>query len=86
MKEPLSKERRAELERSLRDFCADELEHELGELGAARLVDFFLAALGPALYNQGVHDAVEFVQEKLMDLEGELHLPEDPDPRRSEGA
>jgi uncharacterized protein (DUF2164 family) len=37
-----------------------------------------VAALGPAVYNQGVRDACASLQEKLSDLEGEIYEPERP--------
>jgi uncharacterized protein (DUF2164 family) len=29
--------------------------------------------LGPPIYNQGVHDATGFMQQKLADIEGEVY-------------
>jgi uncharacterized protein (DUF2164 family) len=35
-------------------------------------VDFFVRQLGPPVYNQGVRDAVGYIQDKLGDIEGEI--------------
>jgi uncharacterized protein (DUF2164 family) len=32
--------------------------------------------LGPPVYNQAIRDAHAFVQDKLLDLEGEFYEPE----------
>jgi uncharacterized protein (DUF2164 family) len=74
----LSKERRAELVERLQGFFAEQLDQELGELGAQLLLELFLQELGPIVYNQGVRDAHDFVADKLMDLEGELRHDEGP--------
>ncbi len=33
--------------------------------------------LGPPVYNQAIRDAHGFIQDKLIDLEGELYEPEE---------
>ena len=38
--------------------------------------DEYMPELGPQVYNQGVHDACAFMQEKLGDLEGDVYEPE----------
>lgn len=48
----------------------------LSDFRAEGLLDFFLKQLGPALYNQGVGDAVQAMQAKLVDLDGEVFEPE----------
>jgi uncharacterized protein (DUF2164 family) len=73
MKVRLSAERRAALLAALTDYYAGEFDDELSAFRAERLLDFFLRALGPAVYNQGVRDAAAFVQSKLADIEGEVY-------------
>ena len=72
----LSDERRAELLSAVRAFFLEEFDEDLSAFRAESLLDFFLGAVGPAAYNQGVQDARKFVQEKLDDLEGEVYEPE----------
>ena len=68
------------LKRDLRPFCPkkylDEFDEDLSDFRATALLDFFVAQLGPAVYNQGVRDACAALQEKLIDLEGEVYEPD----------
>ncbi len=78
MRTQLSDDRRVALIRSLNRYFEDNFDEPLSEFRAAGLLDFFIAELGPAVYNQGVHDAHDFMQTKLMDLEGEVYETEPP--------
>lgn len=48
----------------------------MGELKADLILDFFVRELGPQIYNQAVEDAHAFIQDKLIDLEPTLCVPE----------
>lgn len=61
---------------SLRRFADEELEVELGTLGAGWLLDFVLAELGPFAYNAGVRDARDRIEAVTQDLDVELHRAE----------
>ena len=74
----LSDERRAQMLRSLRQFFANELDHDFGELAAERILDFFARELGAPVYNQAIQDARAFLQARLDDLEGEFYEPDEP--------
>jgi uncharacterized protein (DUF2164 family) len=74
----LSDERRATMVRSLQRFFEDELDREISGFQAKRLLDFFVRELGAPVYNQAVQDARAFLQDKLVDLEGEFYEPEEP--------
>ena len=78
MRIKLSPERLAQLAFEVRRFARGELERELSEFQAERLVDFFVRRLGAPVYNQAIQDARGFLQDKLGDLEGELYEPEEP--------
>lgn len=77
MRISLSEERRAQLIASTRAFFAEELDRELSEFQAERLLTFFVRHLGPPVYNQAIQDARGFFQDKLDDLDGEFHEPEE---------
>ena len=82
----LSEQRRRDLLAAIRAFYRERFDLDIGDLKARFLLEFFLAALGPPVYNQGVRDATSFVQDKLLDLEGEIHEPElAPDAFRGKG-
>jgi uncharacterized protein (DUF2164 family) len=69
----LSSERRASLLEALQHHFEDEFDEPLSTFRAEGLIDFFLRQLGPPVYNQGVKDATGYLQEKLADIEGEIH-------------
>ena len=77
----LADDRRARLLRSMRAFFEDELDVELGDLRAARILDFFVKELGPPVYNQAIQDSRAFLTEKLELLEAEFFEPDDPSSR-----
>jgi uncharacterized protein (DUF2164 family) len=78
----LAEERRNDLIHGLQGFCRERFDEEIGELKAGLLLDFFVKALGPQVYNQAIQDALKFLNDKLVDLEGEFYEPEDPEGRR----
>jgi len=69
--------RREELVARLRGFFMEEFDEELSPFRGAQILDFFLETLGPQVYNQAVQDARGFMQQKLDDLDGDLHMPEE---------
>jgi uncharacterized protein (DUF2164 family) len=72
----LSDERRASLVSEIQAYFAENLDREIGELGAGLLLDFFVRELGAPVYNQAIRDAHDFLQQKLVDLSGEFYEPE----------
>lgn len=78
MRIQLSEERRAHMVRMIRAFFDETFDEELSDFRAEELLDFFVAELGPTVYNQGVQDARGFVQRKLDDLDGEVYEAERP--------
>ena len=53
---------------SIRRHFKDELDLDVGDLKATLVLDYFLAELGPSLYNQGIADAKAFFAERTDDL------------------
>ncbi len=53
-------------------------EHEdtIGDLKAEMIIEFFIRELGPQVYNQAITDAHAFIQDKLIDLDVTLSVPE----------
>jgi uncharacterized protein (DUF2164 family) len=72
MKVRLSDDRRSALVDAIQRHFREEFDEDLSAFRAEALLDFFVAELGPPVYNQGVRDAAAFVQEKLTDIEGEV--------------
>lgn len=74
----LSDERRLRVLEAIKRYYGDHFDEPLSDFRAEGLLEFFIAELGPAVYNQGVRDACGALQEKLSDLEGEVYEPERP--------
>jgi len=68
----ISEQRRAGLTSSLQGFFREEFDEDLSAFRAEQILDFFLASLGPPIYNQAVQDARKFMQDRLDDLDGEV--------------
>ena len=69
-------ERRKVLTSRLQGFFLAEFDETLSPFRAEQILDFFLATLGPQVYNQAVQDARRFMQQTLEDLDGEVYQPE----------
>ncbi|SVB57666.1 uncharacterized protein METZ01_LOCUS210520 [marine metagenome] len=69
----LDEQRREGLINGLEEFFTQEFDEELSSFRSEHLLDFFLGALGPQVYNQGVQDARRFVLDKLEDIDGEVY-------------
>ena len=78
MRIQLTDERRARMLRSIDKFYSERFDEPIGELRAQMLLEFFVKELGAPVYNQAIRDAHGFIQEKLVDLEGEFYEPEEP--------
>ena len=72
----LSDERVEYLIKEIKVFFYSEFDDELSDFRAKNLLDFFIARLGPAVYNQAINDAHKYMEEKLSGLSGELYEPE----------
>jgi uncharacterized protein (DUF2164 family) len=72
----LSDERRARMLDSIKRYFADHFDETVSDFRAQGLLDFFVRELGPPVYNQAIRDATAFIQDKLLDLEGEIYEPE----------
>ena len=76
MRVRVSDEARERLTLAVGAFFRDELDRDLSEFQAERLIAFFVRELGSPVYNQAIQDARAFLHEKLEDLEGEFYEPE----------
>ncbi len=65
--------RREGLVSRLQGFYQKEFDEDLSAFRAERVLDFFLGALGPQVYNQAVQDARGFMLRTLDDIDGEVH-------------
>jgi len=63
---------------SLRAYCADNLDEQIGDLKASLMLDYILTELGPTIYNQAIADARGFLEERVSDLGGVCYQTEFP--------
>lgn len=72
----LEKETQKQAIDSIQRYFDLNLEERIGNLQAAALLDFFMAELGPSIYNQAVRDAQEQMQLRVQELDIEVHEDE----------
>jgi uncharacterized protein (DUF2164 family) len=63
---------------SIRRYFKEELGQEIGDLKASLVLDYFLAEVGPAVYNTAIADAKTFFEERSADLGALCHHDEFP--------
>ncbi len=61
---------------SVRRFFEEELDEEIGDLKAARVLDFFVREMAPSVYNQAITDAQAYLTDRVADLSGVHFEPE----------
>ncbi|MEZ5293671.1 MAG: DUF2164 domain-containing protein [Vicinamibacterales bacterium] len=72
----LSPEVTKQLHASIKKFCAEHLDEEIGDLKAALFLEFCLAEVGAVVYNRAIGDAQRYFQDRVNDLEGVCYQPE----------
>jgi uncharacterized protein (DUF2164 family) len=70
----LDETRRERLIASLQGFHMERFDEDISAFRAEQIVDFMLGSLGAQVYNQAVQDARAYMQLKLDDLDGEVHV------------
>jgi uncharacterized protein (DUF2164 family) len=73
-----SKQTRADAVASLKRYFDERMPQPLGDLPAGLLLDFILEEIGPAVYNKAVADAQARLQQRVLDLTGEVYVDEFP--------
>lgn len=48
----------------------------IGDLPASLLLNFFIEEIGPLIYNRAIADAQARLQQRVLDLNGELYAEE----------
>jgi uncharacterized protein (DUF2164 family) len=61
---------------SIRQFFAAELEDDIGDLKARKVLDFCIREIGPSIYNQAIADAQKTLETAVSDLSGARYEPE----------
>lgn len=74
----LPKEIKDQIIYKIKDYFYNERSEEIGDLAAGNLLDFVLKEIGPYFYNQGVKDAKEMFEQKMLSLEEDIQSLERP--------
>ena len=60
----------------IKQYFAEELEQDIGDLKATLILSFILREIGPFIYNQAVHDVQTRMQDIVSELDGTCFEPE----------
>jgi uncharacterized protein (DUF2164 family) len=66
----LSKEKKEHMVKVIKTYFNNERNEELGDLGAALVLDFFIDKLAPEFYNQGISDSYAYMNDRIEDILG----------------
>ncbi|MFY8016903.1 MAG: DUF2164 domain-containing protein [Inhella sp.] len=72
----LDKESKAAAVASLMRYFEAHMDEPIGNVAASGLLGFFLAEIGPSIYNQAVRDAQERMALRVQELDIEVHEDE----------
>ena len=72
----LPKDMRQQAIASIERYFLENMEEKIGNVAAAGLLGFFLEEIGPAIYNQAVHDVQERLRLRVEEVDLEVHEDE----------
>jgi uncharacterized protein (DUF2164 family) len=72
----LSKEARKEAVSSIERYFKENMDEPIGNIAASALLGFFLEEVGGSIYNQAVADVQERLQNRILELDIEIHEDE----------
>lgn len=72
----LEKETRQEAIKSIERYFIEHMEEPIGNLQAGALLGFILEEIGPSIYNKAILDAQERLQQRVLELDIEIHEKE----------
>jgi uncharacterized protein (DUF2164 family) len=72
----LSKEARQEAMESIARYFLEQREEEIGVIAAGGILDFFIAEVGPSIYNKAVADIIQRMQMQVSELDIDFHEQE----------
>lgn len=68
----LKKEEREYVIARVQEYFELERDEQIGELAADQFVQYMMDELGPFLYNKGIHDARQMVEQKVINIDEDL--------------
>ncbi|KQM70275.1 DUF2164 domain-containing protein [Xylophilus sp. Leaf220] len=69
----LPKDQRQQALASIERYFHEERDERIGNIASAALLNFFIEEIGPAVYNQAVADVQERIQQRVADIDIEVH-------------
>ncbi|WP_028601067.1 DUF2164 domain-containing protein [Ottowia thiooxydans] len=72
----ISTESRKQAVASIMRYFEENMEERIGNIAAGGLLGFFLEELGPLVYNQAVADVQERLQQRVSEVDLEVHEDE----------
>ena len=72
----LPKEVHKEAVASIERYFRENMEEKIGNIAASGLLGFFLEEVGPSIYNKAVADVQERLQQRVLELDIEVHEEE----------
>ena len=72
----LPKEVRTQAIASIERWFKENADEPIGNIQAAALLNFFVAEIGPSVYNQAIADAQQRLQQRVAELDIECHADE----------
>lgn len=61
---------------SIERYFLEHMDQKIGNVTAGSLLAFMLEEIGPSIYNKGVADAQERLQQRVSELDFEVHEEE----------
>ena len=61
---------------SIERYFKENMDEKIGRLGADALLDYFVAEIGPLIYNRAVADVQERLQLRVMEIDAEVYESE----------
>jgi uncharacterized protein (DUF2164 family) len=72
----LPKQARADAIASIKRYFQENMSEPIGDLPAGLLLNFFIEEIGPSIYNNAIADAQKRLEQRVLDLNGELYADE----------
>ncbi|MEP6502407.1 MAG: DUF2164 domain-containing protein [Betaproteobacteria bacterium] len=72
----IAKEQRTRAIASIERWFAENRDEKIGNIAAGALLAFFLEEVGPLVFNAAVQEAQERMQQRVMELDIEIHEQE----------
>ncbi|MCP3029765.1 DUF2164 domain-containing protein [Halobacillus sp. A1] len=68
----LTKEQREYMVERIQTYFELERDEEIGTIASEQLLQFMIQELGPFMYNKGINDARQMVEQKVVNLDEDL--------------